>query len=141
MAWIKTHSTLAPNLEPTQIWNLWSDINKRHLWDLDTEWAKINGPFEKGAIIQFKPKGGPKLSMEITECSPNRSFTDCFKIPLARLYGLHEMEPTPEGLRISCTIRIEGPLGWALRKIIGEKIVAELLEQTEMLIKLASQVT
>jgi len=139
MAWIKTYSIVVPNLEPAQVWKIWSDVNNRHLWDLDTEWAKINGPFEQGAIIQFKPKGGPNLSMEITECTPNRSFTDCFKIPLARLYGIHEMRPTSEGLEISCTIQIEGPLKWVLRKMVGEKIVAELPGQTEMLVKLASQ--
>jgi len=107
---------------------------------LDTEWAELNEPFEAGAVFRFKPKGGPKLSMRITECVPNQSFTDCFKIPFARLYGIHQMELTNEGLKIITSIKVEGLLGWLLRKIIAEKVAAEVPEQTAMLIKLASRI-
>ncbi len=136
--WVKTHSMIAPNIERSQIWKIWSDINNRPLWDLDTEWAELKGPFEKGAIFCFKPKGGPKLSMTITECVPNECFTDCFKMPFARLYGRHTMESTSEGLKITTSIKIVGFLGWFLRKIVGEKVAAEVPEQTAMLIKIAS---
>lgn len=134
--WIKSHSTTVSGIEPSQIWAIWSDIKKRPLWDLDTEWADMKGPFEKGAKFQFKPKGGPRLSMKITECIPNQRFTDCFKIPFARMYGIHHMEKTEEGLRITTSIKVVGPLGWLLRKIVAEKVAAEVPEQTEALIKL-----
>ena len=137
--WIKTHSITAPGIEPHQIWKIWSDINNRPQWDLDTEWAELNGPFEVGAVFRFKPKGGPKLSMSITECVPNQSFTDCFKMPFARLYGIHKMELTMAGLKITTSIKVEGLLGWFLRKIIAEKVAAEVPEQTAMLITLASR--
>ena len=138
--WIKTHSTIAAGIEPNQVWQIWSDMNKRPLWDIDTEWAELKGPFVKGAVFHMKPKGGPKITMEITECIPNKCFTDCYQFFLARLYGIHEMEKTNEGLRITTSIKVEGPLGWILRKLIGEKVAAEVPEQTEMLIKLASSV-
>jgi len=138
--WIKTHTALAPGLKPYQVWAIWSDINNRHLWDLDTEWAELKGPFVKGAIFRFKPKGGPKFSMQITDCVPNKLFTDCFKIPFAKLYSIHQMEETPQGLRISTSIKIVGLLGGLLRKMIGEKIVAEVPAQTQALIKLASTI-
>jgi len=138
--WIKTHSTTVSGIEPSQIWKIWSDINNRPQWDLDTEWAELKGPFVKGAIFHFKPKGGPKLSMQITECIPNECFTDCFKIPFARLYGIHQMESTNEGLKIITSIKVVGVLGWLLRKIVAEKVAAEVPEQTAMLIKLASTI-
>ena len=137
--WIKTHSITALNVTPHQIWKIWSDINNRPLWDLDTECAELNGSFEVGAVFHFKPKGGPKLAMTITECTPNQSFTDCFKMPFARLYGIHKMETTQEGLKIITSIKVEGLLGWFLRKIVAEKVAAEVPEQTAMLIKLASE--
>ena len=136
--WMKSYSVVAPGIEPHHVWAIWSDIPNRPAWDIDTEWAKISGSFEKGARFRFKPKGGPALSMTITECIPNKVFTDCFSIPFARLYGIHEMELIPEGLRLTTTIKIEGCLGWIMSKILGEKIVAELPEQTDALIKLAS---
>lgn len=137
--WIKTHSKDVTGIEPNQIWQVWSDINKRPLWDLDTEWAELKGPFKEGAVFRFKPVGGPKLSMTITECIPNKRFTDCFKIPFARMYGIHHVEKINDGSRISTTIKVEGPLGWLLRKIVAEKVAAELPEQTDALIKLISK--
>ena len=138
--WIKSYSTVAPGIQPYQVWAIWSDINNRPLWDIDTEWAKIRGPFKKGGRFHFKPKGGPVLSMTITDCIPNKIFTDCFKIPFARLYGIHEMEQTSKGLKLTTSIKIEGCLGWLLRKVVGEKIVAGLPEQTAMFIQLASKI-
>jgi hypothetical protein len=140
MMWIKTHTVKVSGLEPEQIWKIWSDIDKRPQWDTDTEWAELKGPFVKGAIFHFKPKGGPKLSMKITECVPNQSFTDCFQIPFARLYGIHKIEPTNNGLEIITSIKVEGFLGWFLRKMIAEKVAAEVPNQTAMLIELASKI-
>jgi hypothetical protein len=135
--WEKTHSVTVQDLKPAQVWKVWSDISKRTEWDLDMEWMELKGPFEKGAVLHFKPKGGKKLSMQITECIPNQCFTDCFKMPFARMRGIHQMEETPQGLKISTTMKVEGPLGWILRKFVAEKVVAELPLQTAMLIKLA----
>lgn len=135
--WIKTHKTIAKNVTKAQIWAIWSDINSRHLWDLDTEWARLDGPFQTGAVFRFKPKGGPRLSMTITECTPNVSFTDCFKAPLCRLYGSHSMRETQEGLEIIVSMKTTGVLGFLLRKIIGEKVALDVPAQTQELIKLA----
>lgn len=135
--WIKTHTTLAKGVTKEQIWAIWSDINHRHLWDLDTEWAELKGPFKKGVVFRFKPKGGPTLSMTITECTPTVSFTDCFKIPFARLYGMHSMREMGDGVEITTSIKVTGLLGFFLRKIIGEKVAAEVPAQTQELINLA----
>ncbi len=135
--WTKTYSALAKDLKPPQVWKIWSDMNLRPSWDLDTEWAKLEGAFEKDSIFYMKPKGGPKLKMSLSEVIPNKRFTDCWSVPFARLYGIHDMEETPEGLKLTTTIQIKGPLGWLIRKLVGEKIVAELPEQTEACIQLA----
>ena len=137
--WIKTHSITVSNLEPEQVWKVWSNINDRPKWDIDLKWAKSDSPFQKGAIIQMQPEGGPKIRLEITECIPNQLFTDCYQFPLglAKLYGIHHMEKTAEGLCLTTSIKVEGPLGWILRKLIGEKVVAEIPQQTEMLVALA----
>jgi hypothetical protein len=135
--WIKTHSVTVNNIEPARIWQIWSDIPNRGKWDLDTEWARINGPFVKGAIFYMKPKGGPKIKMEITECVPNAVFTDCFRIPFARMYGIHQMETSKEGLHLNTSIKVEGLLGWVLRKLVAEKVADEMPAQTEKLIQLA----
>ncbi len=133
----KHYSAIAKDVLPAQIWALWSDLSKRSIWDDDTEWAKMDGPFCVGNTFYFKPIGGPKLKMTITECTPNTSFTDCYKLPLAKLFGIHEMKPIEEGLLLTTTIKVVGPLTWLWSKILANKIVATLPRQTELLIKAA----
>jgi hypothetical protein len=139
--WSKTYSTIVNDVTPAQIWQVWSDVENRPQWDIDTEWAELGGPFAVGSTIRFKPKGGPKVSLTITECILNQRFTDCFKFFGSRLYGIHEIKPIAEGLRIITTIKVEGLLWWVLKKLIGEKVAAEVPEQTEMLIKIARSKT
>jgi hypothetical protein len=135
--WTQTHSIKVRGVTPQQIWKVWSDISIRHLWDLDTEWAKIEGPFQAGASFQMKVKDGPTIKMQITESIPNVKFTDSCRFPLGKLYGEHWIEPHGDELLLSTTIRIEGILGYFWRKIIGEKVAAGVPEQTQMLIALA----
>lgn len=137
--WEKSYSTTVQNLEPEQIWKIWSDISVRHLWDDDAEWAKIEGAFEQGAVFYMKIKDGPKLKMHISECDPNVKFTDTYYFPLARLDGIHQMEKTADGLKITTTIRMTGLLRWLWRKLVAEKIVATLPHQTNLLIQFAQK--
>jgi hypothetical protein len=137
--WEKSYSTVVPNIEPNQIWKIWSDISIRHQWDDDTEWAKIEGLFEQGAFFIIKIKNGPKLKMAITECILNKKFTDTYYFPLARLDGIHEMEKRMDGLHITTTIRMTGWLRWFWQKIVAEKIVATLPHQTDLLVQLARE--
>jgi hypothetical protein len=135
--WEKSYSITVADLEPDQIWKIWSDISIRHQWDDDTEWAKIEGPFSQGAIFSMKIKNGPKIKMVITESIPNQKFADTHYFPLARMDGIHQMEKTTDGLRITTTIRVSGPLRWLWRKLVAEKVVATLPHQTNLLIQLA----
>lgn len=135
--WIKSYSKTYQNVTKEAVWAAWADVNNRHLWDIDTEWAKLDGPFNLGAIFYMKPKGGPKIKMHITETTVNKSFTDTWKLPFARLDGIHTMESTPEGLKLTTSIKITGLFSWFLRKIFGEKIVLELPSQTDALVELA----
>ena len=135
--WQKSYSTIVSNILPSEIWKIWSDINMRPHWDDDTEWAKIEGPFQKNAIFYMKVKNGPKLKMIISECIPNKRFTDTYYFLFSRLDGVHEMEETSNGLRITTTMKLTGPLRWLWRKLVVEKIILTLPHQTELLIQLA----
>ena len=135
--WVKSYSKTYQGVSKEAIWAVWSDLSVRHLWDIDTEWVKFEGSFVQGAIFYMKPKDGPKIKMHISEVIPNEKFTDCFKFPLAKLYGIHTMEQTTGGLQIITSIKVVGMLGWLLRKIVAEKIVLELPGQTDALVALA----
>jgi len=138
MPFQKSYSAVFKGVTPEQVWAIWSDLEKRPLWDDDTERVKLETAFKVGGTFLFKPKNDKRsIRITITECTPNRSFTDTCKLPLARLEGIHEVVPVKDGVKITTTIIIKGPLRWLWQKLIGEQIVASLPHQTEMLVKLA----
>lgn len=136
--WQQSYTTTVQGIKPEQIWAIWADIPNRPAWDTDTQWAKANGPFANGTIITFKPKDWFKsVNMTIVECIPHKMFTDHTTFFLAELFGKHEMITTDQGLVLTTTITITGPLTGLWRRIVGQDIVDTLPEQTQQLIALA----
>ena len=137
--WSKSHSIVTKEVTKEQMWKLLSDVNNWHTWDNGVEIASLEGKFEKGNHFMFQPKGGPKLKLGIVEAIENKKFTDLTTFPLAKMYGEHIFEETPSGLKITTTMKVEGLLGFLWRKIIAEKIVAELPNDMNHQIQTAKQ--
>ena len=137
MKYEESYSQIVNDITAEQIWAVWSNIDLRPVWDDDTVWAKIDGAFIAGNVFWFKPKGGPKLKMRITEATPNKSFTDRFRMPGATLHGVHDILVVENGLEIKTTMRTEGCLAWLWQRVLVNGIVASLPKQTELLIKQA----
>ena len=135
--WTRSYSKTIENLDATHIWDVWTDVNNWHTWQDDIEYAKLNGEFKKGSLIDFKPKGGPKIKIELTEVKPNSVFIDLTKFPLARMFDLHELIDHGDNLEIKSTIRIEGPLSFLWRKLVAENVANGMEEQTKKLIEKA----
>jgi hypothetical protein len=138
MSWVKTHTITVKDIKPHQIWQVWSDVNNWHLWDTDIEFAHLDGGFEKGSIFSLKPKGGPKVAIEIIDAIPNKSFTDCTKFPLAKMYGTHQMQEGTDGLTLTVSVKVTGLLGYLWRKLVAEKVAQGIPEQTQKLLELAA---
>ena len=137
--WTKSYSLVTKEASKEQMWKLFSDVNNWHSWDKGIEYAKMNGRFEKGNSFELKPKGGPKVKIQLVETTENKSFTDFTKFPLAKMYGEHRFEETPEGLKITTTMRITGPLAFLWRRIAAQNIADSLPEEMPAQIKYAAQ--
>jgi hypothetical protein len=137
MAWEKNHSVKVSGLTRGQIWRVWKDVNQWHCWDLDIEFARIEGPFEAGNSFQLKPKNGPKVRIKLLKVQPETAFTDVTCFPLAKMFGIHEMQEVGDQLEIRHTVRIEGPLSFLWKKIVAEKVAAGLDEQAQKMIERA----
>ena len=135
--WTKSHSIVTNEVTKEQMWKLFADVNNWHTWDKGVEFAKLEGKFEKGNHFMFQPKGGPKLKIGIVEATENKGFTDFTKFPLAKMYGEHTFEETPNGLKLTTTMKVEGLLGFVWRKIVAQKIVDMLPEDMQQQIKTA----
>ena len=132
--WSKTYSTKVKGVSAEKVWQVWTDVNQWHTWQDDIEYAKLQGEFKIGNKFLLKPKGGPKVNIEIVQVEPQAAFTDLTRFPLAKMYGLHEFIRHGDELEIKTTMSVNGPLSFVWRKLVAEDIAKGLKEQTENLI-------
>ena len=138
--WSKTYSQKVTGLKADHVWKVWTDVNQWHTWQDDIEYAKLEGEFKVGKRFLFKPKGGPKINIELTSVEPKRIFIDLTRFPLAKMYDSHEIINHGDELEIKTTISIEGMLSFIWRKLVAENVANGMKEQTEKLIARAKGV-
>jgi hypothetical protein len=117
---------------------VWTDVNQWHTWQSDIEHARLDGAFAAGHTFVLKPKGGPKVNIEIITAEPGSRFTDLTRFPGARMYGNHEFIVRGDELEIRTTMSIDGPLAWLWRKIVAEGVAKGMAAQTERLVEKAA---
>lgn len=139
--WQATHELVVRDLDRAAVWSAWSDVNNWHLWDRDIEFAKLDDDFRPGASFVLRPKGGPNVKIRLDRADALVGYTDVTTFPLARMYGVHDMVETPDGLRLTITIRVEGALGWLWRKIVAQKVADEAPSQMLALAAFAREQT
>ena len=137
--WTKTHSVVTKEVTKEQMWKLFADVNNWHTWDTGIEYAKMEGRFEKGNHFELKPKGGPKVKIKLVEAVENKKFVDFTKFPLAKMYGEHTFEETPQGLKITTTMRVEGALSFLWVKLVAKNIADGMPVEMPAQIKAASK--
>ncbi len=137
--WSKTYSITSKDVTKEQMWKLFADVNNWHKWDTGIEYAKMEGKFEKGNSFILKPKGGPKVNITLIETQPTSKFVDLTKFPLAKMTGCHTFEETKDGLKITTTMTVTGPLGFLWRKLVAQNIVDALPFEMAAQIKYASR--
>jgi Activator of Hsp90 ATPase homolog 1-like protein len=137
--WTKSYSIVTKAVTKEQMWQLFADVNNWKSWDNSIEFAQIEGKFEKGNHFMFQPKGGPKLKIAIVESIENEKFIDCTTFPLAKMYGEHTFEDTPNGLKLTTTMTVKGVLSFLWAKIVAQKIINALPSDIQAQIIAASK--
>ena len=133
--WTKSYSKTVKDLKAVQVWNVWTDVNQWHTWQNDIDYAQLDGEFKTGNVLRFKPKGGPRINIELTAIESNVSFVDLTRFPLAKMYDSHELITRGGELEIKTTISISGPLSYLWRKLVAEKVADGMQDQMENLIE------
>ena len=128
-----TYSTTDGDLTQEQAWKLMSNVDNWKNWDPTVEDSKLHGNFETGVYFSLKTKGGPKAKILLAEVKPNSYYKDLAKLPLAEMIGEHFFEETPEGLKLTVTMSIRGPLSFLWNQIIMKDIVSRLPEDLKTL--------
>jgi len=137
--WTGSHVVITKEVTKEQMWKLFSDVNNWQTWDESIEFAHLDGKFEQGNFFVFQPKGGPKIKLKILEAIENYKFVDLTTFPFAKMYGDHTFEETPDGLKLTTTMKVEGFLGFLWKKLVAQKIVDDLPKDMAIQIKAASK--
>lgn len=124
--WSKSYSVVTNEVSKEQLWKLFANVNQWHQWDTGIEYARMQGDFVEGNRFELKPKNGPRIVIRLVEVVTNQRFKDLTVFPLAKMYGLHEMEETPQGLKLTTTMTVTGPLGFLWRRLVAQDIVNKL---------------
>lgn len=135
--WSKTYSKRVKGIQAEQVWQVWTDINQWHTWQSDIEHAKLAGEFKVGSSFWLKPKGGPKVKIELIKIEYLKEFTDLTRFPGAKMFGSHQFIHHGDELEIKTTMSIEGPLSFLWRKIVAEGVANSVPQQTDNLIEKA----
>jgi len=73
----------------------------------------------------------------LTEIVEGHYFTDCTSFFGAKMYDTHAMEETEEGLKLTNTLVVTGPLKWLWIKLVAQNVADTVPEEMENLVKLA----
>lgn len=137
--WTQSHSIVTNEATKEQMWKLFADVNNWKTWDSGIDYAQMEGKFEKGNFFELKPKGGPKVKIQLVETIENQKFVDLTTFPLAKMYGEHTFEETANGLKITTTMKVEGLLSFLWVKLVAKNIVDSLPIEMPEQVKFASK--
>ncbi|MCA3725927.1 MAG: SRPBCC family protein [Phenylobacterium sp.] len=136
MAW-STQAMARTTASPEQVWRLWSDVGGWSLWDPEVESSALDGAFTKGVRGSLKPRGGPLTRFELVSVEPCRGFTNCSRLPLARIDFIHTLREDGGGTVIEHRVEMSGPLTFLFRRLIGAGLARGLPGAVTRLARLA----
>jgi hypothetical protein len=137
--WVRSYSKIYPNVKKEAVWRVWADVNNWPKWDNELEYCKLDAAFAQNNQFILKPKAGPKVKITLSEVVENTKFTDYCQFLAATMYDAHELEETPEGLKITNTISVSGPLRWLWVHLVAKNVAKSVPKQMDALVEMARQ--
>lgn len=136
--WIKSHSIVTKKATKEQLWKLFIDVNNWPKFNDGIEFSKLEGRFETGNHYTMKPKGGPRIKVILYDVVENKRCLEVTNFPMAKMYYDHVLEDTSQGLKLTNTITMKGPLTFLWVKMMLKKVAESMPLHMEQQIKIAS---
>lgn len=124
--WIRSHSKVMKSVNKEAIWSRWSDVNSWHEWIPNVEYCRLEKPFQTGSQFTLKPKGAPAVIVELIDVKKDQGFTGRTRFFGATMDDVYEMQQDSQGIRLTVTLKVTGPLGFLWRMLVAEKMLANL---------------
>jgi hypothetical protein len=135
--WTRTHSKVYSGIKKDDIWRIWSDVNNWATWHGDLEYCKMEGAFTVGNHFMLKPKGAPAVKIELVAIEEGHTFTDCTQFFGAKMYDTHALEETSDGIRLTNTLVVTGPLKFLWIKLVAKNVADTVPQEIDALVNLA----
>jgi uncharacterized membrane protein len=108
----KVHTSVDINAPAAVVWAVLSDVEAMPQWTKSMSNVRREdiGDFTVGSTaVVTQPRLGTGR-WTVTECTPLRSFAWVVSRPGITTAGIHLLEPTPDGVKVTLTIEHRGPL-------------------------------
>ena len=106
---------------PERVWQVLSDVESWPTWTDSVRSARLldGGPLAEGSRVEMAQPRLPKATWVVTELVEGRSFSWSARGPGVVSVADHELEPTPEGTKVTLQFSQGGPVGSAVAKLAG----------------------
>ena len=91
--WSKSYSKKVKGVTAAKLWKVWADVDRWHEWQRDLDYARLEGEFKAGSTFLLKPKGGPRVRIEVLKAEKDRGFTDLGHLAADQLRRLRRAHP------------------------------------------------
>ena len=116
------------------LWDAHADVKNWAKWQDDIAWTKVEGQIAKGSKFTIKPKGGPKVNLEILTFDKPAQFTDVSYLPLCKMFTTTKMREVENGVEIKLEIEMKGLLTFMWKNIVAKDIINGHLAQNENMV-------
>ena len=112
-------ATAVSTAPASEFFALWADMDTWPEWNTDTEWVRLDGPFQQGASGSLKPRGGPKVRFTVEKLTDDQ-FVDVSGLFGARLIFDHRIHTADSSTTVTVQVSITGPLRLLWTAILGK---------------------
>lgn len=119
-----------------EVFAIWADVNNWHKFNHGIKYARLDGDFVVGSSFVLGLPDGKEVSLMLTEVTPDKSFTDMTKFPLAKMYGIHEITEKNGTITLTATIKIDGLLSFLWKKLVAQHVADKMEDDINSLIEL-----
>jgi len=104
------------------VWSVMADVERWPEWTASISRVKLlsPAPLRIGSRVRIHQPKLPSAFWRMTELIPNESFTWISRAPGVRVTARHALQETPDGTRVTLSIRYEGLLGSLLARWVGD---------------------
>ena len=139
MPYRHTHETIV-DASPEQLFAAITNLRRWPEWDAELVFNEPDGtPLAPGSRFTLKPKGGPKVAMQVADLEDPRRFADVALLPLGRIRTTHEFTPTADGTQVRVSIETTGWLAFLWERLVARKLAGGTPHQTRVFAKFARQ--